>query len=220
MSVDPPEGAEPVNGQAGLLAVLERAQRLGFIGPGDPENHIVHAQRFVSVVSGLVGPSDASTLPLGIDLGSGAGLPGLVLALALPATRWILVESMHRRASVLDDAVQELGLDGRVSVLCERAETIGHAPTLRGNAAVVVARSFGPPAVVAECGAPLLGLGGHLVVSEPPDSDGHRWPRDGVEPLGLEPIGIQEQLMVLVKAGPTPPSRPRRVGIPAKRPLF
>ena len=158
-----------------------------------------------------------------VDLGSGGGLPGLPLALALPDAQWILLEGGTSRASFLSEATVRLGIADRVSVLAERAEEVGRGP-LRGTVDAVVARSFGPPAVTSECAAPLLRRGGQLVVAEPPDVSGAaRWDRSGLAQLGLalderSHSGTAWQGLRLVSLCPS--RYPRRTGIPAKRPLF
>jgi 16S rRNA (guanine527-N7)-methyltransferase len=131
----------------------------------------------------------------------------------------------RRRAAFLTEAVAVLGLERRVRVLAERAEVVGRDPAWRGGARVVVARGFGPPAVTAECGAPLLATGGRLVVSEPPDADATRWPAPALEALGLAPeraVRIEggAAYQVLRQASWCPERFPRRVGIPTKRPLW
>jgi hypothetical protein len=105
-----------------------------------------------------------------LDLGSGGGLPGLVLVSAWPTTDWCLLDANQRRTEFLQEAVDELGLAGRVTVRRGRAEDLAHDPSLRGTFDLVVARSFGKPAVTAECAAGFLAVGGSLVVSEPPAS--------------------------------------------------
>jgi len=201
----------------GLIEVLDRARRLGFTGGSPSTEHIAHALRFGAAIDagGVTG-----TPLVGVDLGSGAGLPGLVLALALPGSRWVLVEAMERRAQPLVEAVDALDLGDRVEVWVGRAEAFGHQASRRGEADVVTARGFGPPAVVAECGAPLLRQGGRLLVSEPPDSVGDRWPAQPLERLGLAPQGVVEGVMVCRATGDCPGEFPRRVGLPGKRPLF
>jgi 16S rRNA (guanine527-N7)-methyltransferase len=78
--------------------------------------------------------------------------------------------------------------------------------------------------VTAECGAPFLAAGGHIVVSEPPDGDDARWPAEGVQELGLAADGIVRteagSYRLLRQVAPCPDRYPRRVGMPAKRPLF
>jgi 16S rRNA (guanine527-N7)-methyltransferase len=160
-----------------LRGVLEEAARLGFLGPGDVDAAIEHARGF----AGVLRPAQGRV----VDLGSGAGLPGLVLAVDLPELAVTLVDASERRTDALRRAVGRLGLSGRVEVVCERAEVLGRSPAWRSTSPVVVARSFGAPAVVAECAAPLLRVGGQLVVSEPPAEDPGRWPADGLALVGL-----------------------------------
>jgi len=151
-------------------------------------------------------------------------VPGLVLATMWPATSWTFVEAHRRRAAFLEAAAMRLGCSARVDVVAERAELVGRDPAHRGAYRVVVARSFGPPAVTAECGAPLLAAGGLLVVSEPPASEGTRWPAAGLALLGAAPERVASltkgTFQVIRQALPCPERYPRRIGVPAKRPLF
>jgi 16S rRNA (guanine527-N7)-methyltransferase len=198
-----------------LERVLAAAQRRGFLGPGPLRDHLEHSLAFVALA-----PEPPR---IAVDLGSGGGIPGLVLAGCWPDSAWVLLEAGARRAAFLQRAVDELGLAGRVQVCHERAEAAGRDPERRGRADLVVARSFGPPAVVAECGAPLLRVGGALLVAEPPGGAPERWPADRLRRLGLVPDGaISEPRAIqrLRAVTPCPDSYPRRTGVPAKRPLF
>ena len=115
----------------------------------------------------------------------------------------------------------ELGLGARVEVHVERAEALGRLGGWRGTHEVVTARSFGPPGVTAECAAPLLEVGGRLLVSEPPAGTGERWPEGPLSRLGLRAEGVggeAARVMVLRQAEPCPERYPRRA--PHKRPLF
>ena len=200
-----------------LAAVLARSQALGFLGPGEPAFHVEHARGFGDELG------DAATV---VDLGSGGGVPGLVLAVEHPDRRFLLLDAMTKRCRFLEAAVDELGLGGRVVVRCGRAEVLGREAELRGTIDAVVSRSFGPPAVTAECAAPLLCVGGRLIVSEPPEEDRStaRWDADRLALLGLCDDGRRRHrgaaYRVLVQLGPCPSEYPRRVGVPAKRPLF
>jgi 16S rRNA (guanine527-N7)-methyltransferase len=212
-----------VNGHRDVLVpVLEQARRLGFLGPGPVEAHLDHAAGYAVALEGDAGGAWAPARAA--DLGSGAGLPGLPLALGFPDTQWTLVEASVRRAAFLRAAVRDLGLESRVAVIEERAEVIGRAPEYRGRFDLVVARSFGPPAVVAECAAPLLRIGGRAVVSEPPGGEPERWPAEGLLRLGMAPgAGVRAggaAYQVLRQDELCPDRWPRRVGVPAKRPLF
>lgn len=204
----------PIVPSPGLVEVLERARRLGVLGPGPVLDHVAHAGGFVLALEGV---ASGSTV---LDLGSGGGVPGLVVAEARPDLQVVLLDSLERRVALLDEAIGALGWSGRVRTLEARAEDVGRSPDWRGAVDVVTARSFGPPAVAAECAAPLLRLGGILIVSEPPE-DLDRWPAEGVERLGLvNQDGAPPGLHLCRQARPCPREFPRRVGLPAKRPLF
>lgn len=195
----------------GLVEQLTRSRALGFLGPGPVADHIDHATGFVDALAGCRGRV--------IDLGSGGGVPGLVVAVARPDLDVILVDAMGKRCRFLEEAVLALGL--RATVVEGRAEVLARGP-LRGSADVVLARSFGPPAVTAECAAPLLRDGGLLIVSEPPDA-ADRWPAGPLADLGLTAVRRTESspvLQVLRLSSPCPERFPRRDGMPAKRPLF
>lgn len=211
---DPTANSE--HGLARLMTVLERSRSLGFLGPGPLMFHVEHARDFLAAGE-LVGDV--------LDLGCGGGVPGLVLALERPSLRFTLLDAMERRCRFLQSAVEELDLTARVDVVCGRAEELAHDPGRRGRYATVVARSFGPPAVTAECGVGFLrGAGSRLLVSEPPDSTGDRWPPEGLAALQLRrgPLvtGAVVSVQVLELRGPVSERFPRRTGVPAKRPLF
>jgi 16S rRNA (guanine527-N7)-methyltransferase len=146
----------------------------------------------------------------------------LVLALARPTWQWVLLDASARRTSFLERAVELLGLEDRVEVHTGRAEDLGRLPGHRASYQLVVARSFARPAVVAECAAPLLAVGGRLVVSEPPTGQ-DRWPDQGLDVLGLgraAPSAASRRLVILRQERRCPERYPRRVGIPSKRPLW
>ena len=169
-----------------VLALLEEAGRRGFLGPRPAADHAEHAWGFAEaweVVAGQTEPENAC------DLGSGGGVPGLILATGCwPATRWTLLDAMGKRCSFLVEAVDQLDIADRVCVACGRAEELGRVgEPLRGAFDLVTSRGFGRPSGAAEAAAPLLRVGGLLVVSEPPDSDGSRWDVDGCRQVGLVP---------------------------------
>jgi 16S rRNA (guanine527-N7)-methyltransferase len=199
------------------MAVLAEAQRLGYVGGRDLEAHVRQAEAFAAVVGEGASPV--------LDLGSGGGLPGLVLAAEWPAAHLTLLDGSSERCAFLTEAVAGLDLSDRVTVAVGRAEALGHDDGLRGRFEVVVSRSFGAPAVVAECAAPFLAEGGRLVVSEPPNADGSRWAHaDELAEVGLvvERLvaqgGFGFQFLRLVALSPS--RYPRRTGVPTKRPLF
>ena len=160
------------------------------------------------------------------DLGSGAGFPGLALAIARPNATVSLIESQRRRCDFLE-RVCELARVENVRVVCSRAEEWRDG--LAGND-VVTARALAPQPVVLEYAAPLLLLGGVLV-----DWRGARVAEDEARAdraaplLGLRRLEIRAvvpfagatnlHLHVFVKDEATPARFPRRAGIARKRPL-
>jgi 16S rRNA (guanine527-N7)-methyltransferase len=210
-------GVQPARPEDSVLSsLLVQSQELGFLGPGPVDAHVRHASGFLSVV----GEPDCL-----LDLGSGGGLPGLVLAQALPTTQLVLLDAMERRCRFLERAALELGIDDRVTVECGRAEELARRVDLRGRFPIVVTRSFGAPSVTAECAVGFLRPdGGRLIVSEPPEHEADRWPELGLAQLGLAALeraaGDGWTMQVLRLDGHVDDRFPRRTGVPTKRPLF
>jgi 16S rRNA (guanine527-N7)-methyltransferase len=217
-----------------LLAVLGRARELGFLGPQEIDLQVLHALGYAGAILDRALPPAARL----VDLGSGGGIPGLVLAshegLRGRLSQVALLEGSSKRAEWLRHATAQLGLTDFVSVVDGRAEDVGHQVPYRSQFDVATARSFGRPAVVAECAAPLLRTGGILLVSEPPDSSDTsapspgqppvRWDAAGLAELGLEFTDVHRSAgygyAVLQQVTVCSARYPRRVGVPEKRPLF
>ncbi len=161
-----------------------------------------------------------------VDIGSGAGLPGLPLAIALPAVRVALVESSRRKCEFIERAIAACGLDN-ATVACARAEEWREG---LGTADVVTARALASLAVVAEYGAPLLRVGGVLVAWRGRrDSEVEGEAAAAAAELGLElrpPLAVSpypearhRHLHLMLKVSSTPARFPRRAGAAVKRPL-
>jgi 16S rRNA (guanine527-N7)-methyltransferase len=211
----------------GLRAVLEDAQRVGFVGPGPVEVQLAHAESLAVLIERSAAPVQGPWL----DLGAGGGLPGLVLAIRWTRATGALLEANARRCAFLRDALDRLGLVGRAAVVEGRAEDVARSPEHRGRYELVVARSFGPPAVTAECAVGFLAATGRLIVSEPPATDTQetavlgRWPSIELDTLGLGPAqmlgGAGATVAVMPRNGKVVDDRwPRRSGIPGKRPRW
>jgi len=184
-----------------LAAVLREAAALGYLGPGPVEPHLAHAARFAAALR-----PTAQVL----DLGTGGGVPGLVLADLDPDLAVVLVDARTNRTDFLRRAVGRLGWDERVTVVAARAEELGRS-AWRSQVPAVVARSFGSPAATAECAAPLLAVGGQLVVSEPPEPSPNRWPAAGLALVGLQVDAVQPSgLASFTQVEAAPERFPRR----------
>jgi 16S rRNA (guanine527-N7)-methyltransferase len=165
-----------------------------------------------------------------IDLGSGGGLPAIPLALARPETRWTLVDSVGKKAALLREFIEVLGMRN-VTVLGDRAEALGQDPSHRERSAVVTARACAPLPVLAELALPLLAVGGSLLAWKGPLGDGDdevRRGRAAIGQLGGGPLEILEtgvpalgghRFAVAAKVRPTLDRFPRRPGEPGRRPL-
>lgn len=177
-----------------LIEALSLSQRLGMLGSRPVVDVIRQATAYVDAL-------DAAGVTGGVvvDLGSGGGVPGLVIARYRPELRLVLVDRRATRTDHLRRLVGRLAIDERVEVVpADAAQLPGLIPTPVG---AVVARGFGPPADLLVAAAPLLGPGGVVVVSEPPESDGQRWPASLLDHYGLERVDHPDtRVAVLVRA--------------------
>jgi 16S rRNA (guanine527-N7)-methyltransferase len=189
----------------------------------DPEEAVdVHVADSLAVLD----VDDLRTARSIADLGAGAGPPGLVLAVALPQARVVLVESVARKCAFLEAAAQDLGL-GNVEVVCARAESWSDGI---GRCDVVCARALASLSVLCEYAAPLLRDRGVLVawkgeVSSEEESAGLAaaatlgLEREAVRDVQPYPGSQRRTLHVFRKVRATPAGYPRRPGMAVKRPL-
>lgn len=161
------------------------------------------------------------------DIGSGAGFPGLVLAVALPAAQLDLIESVGRKCEFIQRAIEAAGIDN-ARVINARSEDLA-AGEAREAYAAVTARAVGRLSTLAELASPLLRDGGVLVAWKGKrDEDEELQLGRAAEGLAMEPEEIRHvgpyagsehrHLHLLRKRGSTPDDLPRRPGIAKKRP--
>lgn len=174
--------------EATLTAILERAQAQGVLGVRPIAEVLAHARGFVAAL-----PDDVVSV---VDLGSGAGIPGLVIALDRPTVHVTLVDRRGSRVDTLQRAIIALGWAGRVVAVEYDAEVLSHDPAHLGAYDVVVARGFGDPATTLPIAARLARSGGWVIISEPPADQGSRWDHDWVQSLG---VGLPERLGQVVR---------------------
>jgi len=165
-----------------------------------------------------------------IDIGTGAGFPGIPLRIAYPEMQLTLVESIQKKADFCRLAVEELGLSG-VEVVAERAETIGQDARFRERYDWAIARAVAPLPVLLEYLLPLVHLGGHVLAQKGGNAGQEiSTARSAIYILGGEkaeaqaielPLGIGSRTLITVKkVKPTPAQFPRRAGTPKKKPLL
>jgi 16S rRNA (guanine527-N7)-methyltransferase len=164
-----------------------------------------------------------------VDVGTGAGFPGIPLKIACPGMRLTLVESVSKKAVFCHHVVNELGLEG-VEILTERVEVIGSKPAYRQQYDWALARAVARMPVLMEYLLPLVRVGGHALAmkgeSGPAETQAaeHAMRILGgglrqILPVALPGVEDERYLVVVDKKAATPDQYPRRVGMPAKRPL-
>ncbi len=170
-------------------------------------------------------PSELSCL----DLGTGAGFPGVPLALCEPRWSVMLLDSLRKRLGFLDGTAEDLGITN-VQTLHARAEDAGQDRGHRQRYDLVVSRAVASLPVLLELASPLVKVGGHFVAykSSEASAEVHKSSR-AMKVLSVEleqvfemalPLGMgQRNLLVFRKSGPTPGLYPRRAGLPNKDPL-
>jgi 16S rRNA (guanine527-N7)-methyltransferase len=164
-----------------------------------------------------------------IDVGTGAGFPGIPIKIVQPKLQLTLVESVGKKAEFCRHAVNILNLQG-VEVVQERAEALGQDLSYREQYDWAVARAVAILPVLAEYLLPLVRVGGSMLAmkGESGPAEAHT-AEHAIKMLGghlrqLLPVtlpGVAEEryLVVIDKVAATPDAYPRKVGIPAKRPL-
>lgn len=165
-----------------------------------------------------------------IDVGSGAGFPGLPIKFVIPELRLTLVESVDKKANFCRHIVEKLRLTG-VTVLSKRAEEVGHMPEHRAAYDVAIARAVAPAPTLAEYLLPLTKVGGRCLMQK-----GTRGPeeiQDATRIVGLcggelhdllhlnfDGIEGEGNLVIIEKLRETPFLFPREVGLPSKKPIL
>ena len=167
----------------GLIRIFSAAQRIGALGSQPVPDMITHACAFADSL-----PQSVQTC---VDLGSGAGVPGLVIAIARPEIHLTLVDRRSKRTDALQRAIKALGIEDRVNVVCADVESFARTTNTRHSFDAACARGFGPPEFTLKWSAELVKTGGVIVVSEPPFGSPDRW-----QGIDLPAIGVSEPVRV------------------------
>lgn len=203
-----------------LRGILERSQKLNFLGKPPIDDHIRNAMGFSNVIHGLIEKNQTGKI---YDLGSGGGVPALILIEEFKDWEFVLIERKKKRANFLHDAISLLKASERVEIVCAEAENAARNEKFAFGADFVTARSFGPPSTTAECACRLLKLNASLIVSEPPINT-DRWVHENLSLTGLNPVKQikfgDSTFQVLKQSHDPSDNLPRRAGVTRKRPLW
>lgn len=173
---------------------------------------------------GIVNPKDKI-----IDIGTGAGFPGLPLAICSPSVEITLVDATLKKTKWLESTCRNLGLPN-TKVIWARAEELAREREHRGKYNLAVVRAMGKISIIMECAIPFLQIGGTLVIYKGPKVENEiEVGAKAASQLGGEIIEVQRfllpttkitrSLVIVKKIRETPSKYPRRPGIPKKRPL-
>jgi 16S rRNA (guanine527-N7)-methyltransferase len=217
--------------QLSALSLYERElvdwnMRFNLTAIRDP--HEIHIKHFLDSLTCLLALRDSGSVRL-VDVGTGAGFPGIPLKIIYPKMQVTLVESVGKKAEFCRHVVNILELRG-VEVVQERAEALGQNPAYREQYDWAVARAVAILPVLAEYLLPLVRVGGGMLAmkGESGPAEAHSAERAlrvlgghlrQLLPVTLPGVAEERYLVVIDKVAATPPAYPRKVGIPAKRPL-
>jgi 16S rRNA (guanine527-N7)-methyltransferase len=205
-------------------------QRVNLTSVDDYEGvQLVHFLDSLTVLLAL-SPFWLSSQRSAIDIGAGAGFPGLPLKIVCPGMRLALVESVTKKTAFLHEAVALLELE-EVQGITARAEELGHQPQYREAFDVALARAVAELPVAVELALPFCRVGGLFIAQKKGEFQQELDAAQGaihllggnlreVVPVSLPGLLSERALVVIQKVSPTPSRYPRRPGIPSKRPLF
>lgn len=213
--------------RAHYALLLEHKARAGLTSLTDPAE--IAVKHYLDSLSCLKA-YDFSLDEQVIDLGSGGGFPGMVLAIARGNARFLLADSSAKRTAFLRVAAEALQLSN-VTVITARAEALGREAEHRERYDLVLSRALAPLPVLLEYGLPLARLGGHALAMKGPEAEAElAASARALKALGGRvaathkfalPQGFGRRTLVLIeKVSPTPERYPRRPGLPSKRPIL
>lgn len=207
-------------------ALLDWNARFNLTAIRDPQE--IRVKHFLDSLTCLYAIRDTNMERV-IDIGTGAGFPGLALKIACPGMRLTLVESVGKKAEFCRHVVERLKLEN-VSVVQERAEALGQAEAYRERYDWAIGRAVAILPVLAEYLLPLVKIGGRILAMKGESAPAEAHSSENalrllgghlrqLIPVTLPGVADERYLVVIDKMAATPKGYPRRVGVPAKKPL-
>ena len=193
------------------------------------EAQVKHFLDSITVISALTGEEMNKANFNIIDVGTGAGFPGMPLKILLTKPRLVLIDSTAKKAAFLRCVAQELELDN-VEIVYGRAEEIARLPLYRQQFDLVVSRAVASLPALVELALPFCRIGGKFVAQKKGEVEQEiNRASKAIEALGgkldqarrieLEELSDERYLVIIDKIYPTPEKYPRRPGIPVRRPI-
>jgi 16S rRNA (guanine527-N7)-methyltransferase len=188
----------------------------------------VQIKHFLDSLTVILGWQQAKTGAV-IDVGTGAGIPGVPLKIAFPDIKLVLLEATAKKADFLHHIISELRLDG-VEIVVGRAEEVAHETRYRERFDLVLSRAVAPLPTLVELTLPFCVIGGSFIAQKKGAVDEEIGQADRaikllggslreVKRIDLEEFADERYLVAIDKVSSAPSKYPRRPGIPAKRPI-
>lgn len=204
--------------------ILDRNQHINLTAIKDPDEFLLRHYVDSAAVMNIPEYQEASSV---LDLGTGAGFPGVPLAILSPDKEFVLLDSLRKRLNVIEEFCGELGIHN-VKVLHARAEDAGRDKKIRERMDLCVSRAVADLSVLSEYCLPVVRKGGAFIAYKGSDVESEaREAQKAIRVLGgkldrIEKVsvqGMEHSLLVIHKNSKTPAQYPRKAGTPAKSPI-
>ena len=209
-----------------MEGVLEWNEKVNLTTITDPDEFVI--KHFIDSIICANYPEYINAVKI-IDVGTGAGFPGIPLSIISPEKEFILMDSLNKRLKIIDELCQRADIKNVVT-LHARAEELAKNKAYRERYDLCVSRAVANMAVLAEYCLPFIKVGGFLMAYKGPEAENEvREAEHALYLLGgraeeirngnLKEFGIDHKVVVIKKVSNTPSKYPRKPGTPTKEPL-
>lgn len=207
-----------------MTGILEKNKSINLTAVTEPDRFI--AEHYADSIS-VTALEEYKKSEAICDMGTGAGFPGIVLAVVSPDKEITLIDSLAKRLAVIRETAEEAGINN-ITLVHARAEDAGHDPSLRETFDFVTARAVARLSVLSELCLPLVKQGGTFAAfkgascGEEVNEARHAANILGVQQIDIQDAGVagtKHSFAVMKKTGKTPVKYPRKAGTPARNPL-